>query len=1377
MEQIDTKKLLDDLMQDLKSRFQSNKHLFAEHRWVPGNASDYRKISLATSDYSSPLLDLDYIHYELLIYSKDRLSVELHPEGNRAYKQLIEYHFDRIKIDYPFEYAAWNIGAGKGAREFRKIRTQKQAQVDLTQSYDKILKQTYDLMVHMSQEYQYELIGFLESDDARLTYEGLQAEEAKRSKSETHYWWLVMADGTLGENAFVHGEPILCNLPVPRDTDTPILELQQDLRVGDRMIGYMPNEKFAKYQMTVASVANSRSKGLFEFKFVIDGFLEAPVLIQDIERERRLNNAGIIGLRGNIKQLSEAAYQEILIMASNPPPRVAHQTNNPPGSREIRERIARRKQEFEISYGWIVDSSDFYFRQANTELYVLRKEDTVAIYLRLKELWDSRGRKRPKDFVRTLDEKAPDLKELYLQINRFLAYVDFNAWNKSEFNQYDDKRTIAKTGTNQSQLIDQFLEYAVNDFSFTTSLKRKSLYKAIRYIEDPIRWLSLLSERHRERVSVFLFGEVLEDEVFHQSVIRFFGEIGFNVENPGNRSLLYTRILYDHFRREWDDREGEQEVDASSEVPIEEIRDGLYIHQVSAVTRQSNDVADSEKDHLGFDNDVKALASLVALKELKPPLAIALFGRWGTGKSFFMRHMQRRIHELATYQGFLEEKPQKETQHVHAEDEDKFCHGVAQIEFNAWSYLDANLWAGLVSSIFEKLNEYLTENTKSNVAKLKVQQRLTERLHVLQESKSKALNQKEGLERIKEGYEAEVVVLEESIQSMGHKRLREMFDVQNGLETIYDKLLVDPMVSKHLLNGLKQDELLAEYSKWEAFVTNVKQGRAWIRPALVSIGLLAVGLWFKEMDFDWVDETYKSFVLPAMVLIGKLGIDVKKPFDTVKNLGQYVDLFNKAYTEHADIQARIDETRANIEQAEREIQEAEEELSGIEPKIALAEHQLKFDVTSLAISDFINERSDASDYKEHLGIISTIRQDFETLSGLFKDLSSEKEDAALVDDREAIKAQFEEHKKLDRIVLYIDDLDRCSDEKVLEVLQAVHLLMAFPLFVVVVGVDKRCVNNALNFKNIVQYAKSTGASSDKDIKERFKIDLVQPNEYLEKIFQIPFQLAKPDKTGVHNLIDSLFDEDEVKATPDIVLEEETPAPEQLLPTFRSTMSFEAEEITKPEEEQDEDIIVTETKAVREEVEEEQAPYELAEETAEEAAEEFEEVALDEDDLDETQTLVPVPPPDLSITHSELDNLKAVSVLVGKSPRTIKRFVNLYRLIRAHGSLEYDQENTEQEHLGIMLLLALQIGVQKEHAHHVFEGIIANADKILDDVLSVSSFEKVYVILDQTGQNEVNHRLRRTLDLSCARLIRHIPFVQRFTFEDYRQPHMNQPPPD
>ena len=46
-------------------------------------------------------------------------------------------------------------------------------------------------------------------------------------------------------------------------------------------------------------------------------------------------------------------------------------------------------------------------------------------------------------------------------------------------------------------------------------------------------------------------------------------------------------------------------------------------------------------------------------------------------------------------------------------------------------------------------------------------------------------------------------------------------------------------------------------------------------------------------------------------------------------------------------------------------------------------------------------------------------------------------------------------------MLYIDDLERCEPDQVVQVLQAVHLLLAMELFVVVVGVDPRWLLRSL----------------------------------------------------------------------------------------------------------------------------------------------------------------------------------------------------------------------------------------------------------------------------------------------------------------------------
>jgi KAP family P-loop domain len=73
------------------------------------------------------------------------------------------------------------------------------------------------------------------------------------------------------------------------------------------------------------------------------------------------------------------------------------------------------------------------------------------------------------------------------------------------------------------------------------------------------------------------------------------------------------------------------------------------------------------------------------------------------------------------------------------------------------------------------------------------------------------------------------------------------------------------------------------------------------------------------------------------------------------------------------------------------------------------------------------------------------------------------------------------------VVLYIDNLDRCPTEMVIKVLEAVHLLLAFPLFVVVAAVDARWLESSL-----------------RELYTQLKDQAAVPADYLEKIFQVPF---------------------------------------------------------------------------------------------------------------------------------------------------------------------------------------------------------------------------------------------------------------------------------
>ena len=80
----------------------------------------------------------------------------------------------------------------------------------------------------------------------------------------------------------------------------------------------------------------------------------------------------------------------------------------------------------------------------------------------------------------------------------------------------------------------------------------------------------------------------------------------------------------------------------------------------------------SSIDHLGIASEVSRLAAIIMAKDWIPPLAIGLFGDWGTGKSSFMLMMEQEIDRISYY-----------SQRAEADDS-VFVADVAQIPFNAW---------------------------------------------------------------------------------------------------------------------------------------------------------------------------------------------------------------------------------------------------------------------------------------------------------------------------------------------------------------------------------------------------------------------------------------------------------------------------------------------------------------------------------------------------------------------------------------------------------------------------------------------------------------------------------------------------------------------
>src|SRR5262249_43494180 len=145
------------------------------------------------------------------------------------------------------------------------------------------------------------------------------------------------------------------------------------------------------------------------------------------------------------------------------------------------------------------------------------------------------------------------------------------------------------------------------------------------------------------------------------------------------------------------------------------------------------------------------------------------------------------------------------------------------------------------------------------------------------------------------------------------------------------------------------------------------------------------------------------------------------------------------------LDAEVERNRTALLAAEQELARAEARVVAAEASTAALQRRLDAITPTTVLNELIGERANSEDYRRHLGLPAVIRQDLEKLSDTIR-----KQNRALL---QQDVGDADADKRINRIVLYIDDLDRCPINKVIDVLQAVHLLLAFELFIVVVAVD------------------------------------------------------------------------------------------------------------------------------------------------------------------------------------------------------------------------------------------------------------------------------------------------------------------------------------
>lgn len=427
-------------------------------------------------------------------------------------------------------------------------------------------------------------------------------------------------------------------------------------------------------------------------------------------------------------------------------------------------------------------------------------------------------------------------------------------------------------------------------------------------------------------------------------------------------------------------------------------------------TRFSSDHLEG-RDLLERRGKVEFLASVLSSREVETPLAIGLFGDWGSGKSFFMRRLQERIVELT----------EASTRAVAADEPTLYCSNVRHVIFNAWLHSGTDIWPAFAAQVFRGVAECDSEAPQGPSqadALVEYQQRIRE--------------ERERAERIRE--------LE-----------RELEQKRRDLDAIQPSA------------GGPAGKLASTVGELTVRLLGLRRGWRELRVAdLVPLALVAVAVAafvFAESWMGWV-------AAGAAVLL---------------TVVRYAD-------ERRQLRSDV---RTIEEQLAAERGQAPAAPDGVEPELLLPEFA----------------RRQAAEWAERTQVdaVTEIRARFERLSRLIDEG---------VRARAASADPPDDAVPIERVIVYVDDLDRCQPDVVVGVLETLKLLLDLPHFVAVVGVDPRWLFRSLqlHFRDLIG---DDDAAPDASW-------AATPQNYLEKIFQYSLVLQPISSTGFSNMVDELL---------------------------------------------------------------------------------------------------------------------------------------------------------------------------------------------------------------------------------------------------------------
>jgi KAP family P-loop domain len=743
--------------------------------------------------------------------------------------------------------------------------------------------------------------------------------------------------------------------------------------------------------------------------------------------------------------------------------------------------------------------------------------------------------------------------------------------------------------------------------------------------------------------------------------------------------------------------------------------------------------ASDVQDRTGAKSEAEAFASMVTARQFQPPLAVGIFGDWGSGKSFFMRLLYDAI------------KARRRSSDHPTDGDVTFYNDVVQIRFNAWHYAETNLWASLVEHIFTSLNSWAEAKASGTAAdrlfdglatarRLTIEaaetlvQRKRERSDAaerLSTAEKELAQQRELVERAPATYASaafSAIIGNQEVKAKLNEAAQDL-----GLAKLSDNV-ADLKAVGSALDGEISRYALLQFGIMRKIASPITVGCIAVATVALPTLFVWVGRWWDNTGTE-LGGAIAGLVAPLVVAFGWAVHQAERALGVVRG-------FRTEFDKEVERQTAQDATNVAAQDkalatAEAKAREAAEELRMANEKAAAAARDYYGDSGRERVLRFVRARLAEGDYAKHLTFIATIRKDFEEFSRLMTANPDQKAKADAEAARKAHESRVEQFIKqnadvlelseqvqmrktfaleatppvvFERIVLYIDDLDRCPADKVVTVLEAIHLLLTFPLFVVFVAVDVRWLRGSL----VSEYS---GQLSDKVGENK-----ATASDYLEKIFQIPYWVRPMGLENTQAILRDCMGPEEP----------ERPAPKQ-------DMTSRAYGPENPETAQ--------------------AEIELGVLRARASGDTREEKKQDEEELRAVS---------LKFTQSERRFMNDMAAILDGLPRRTLRFINTYRVIK--GSLGGAELDYLEERGFRALITLLAVGIIADDDFPRLVKVLGTWPKS-NEPLDINAVLESSPIEPSSSKDRVKRGLELAKGVTGADFARYATLAARFSFHE------------